>query len=1362
MLSKHLWKINSLLIQNNFLSSQGRIITNSFSSLKTTLLITIIFMVSTPIFADASLVINEINYDDKGADFIEYVELKNISGSTIDFSVTPYVLDLINGDTKNSYKTINIKTGTVDNNDYFVICGDNTTVPNCDFDSSPSTGFLQNDVEAIVLKLGGFIVDTVSYEGDVTGYVEGTAAGSDSHTIALISLSRFPDGTDTNNNNSDFALKCITPGTENNIVDSSGCYALSINDPIAITEGNNGNKTIDFTVSLSHAATQDITVDYATADNTATANSDYSSIASKTLTFPANNNTVQTVTVTINGDEIDEGTSETFYINLTNSSNNSQISDNQGTGTITDDDTAGLTVTETSGTLVNESGTTDTFTIVLDSKPTSDVEISIASGDIGETTVDKSSLFFTTGNWSIAQIITVTGVDDGAVSDGNQTTTVTLSVVDANSDDQYDTLTDTVNVTTVDNDIAGVAVSPTSLTVNELSGTASFTVKLNTQPSGSSSVTIPLSTSSNCTISPTTSITIASADWNTSKSVIVTAIDDAIDNATNRTCTITTGDPTSGDTDYGNLVANDVSNVSVSVQDDDIAGIDDVSGNINLIEGGATGSYDIKLSSQPSDDVEITVTANTQTAVSKDGGTNLSNNVVLTFTNGDWNIAQTITVQAIDDSAVEGNHISIISHKITGTVNDGNYPTTLILGNVTANITDNDNPPTTDTGGSSTPLPNKMTVFAKFAGQGSGIVTSSPHGINCRTEAGECKAEFDTASKMKLTVKPDSGSEFDRWSGKNCDTEIFLTSNRTCTAYFKLTPRTLTVSYPENSIIISSPQGINCGNNNQECSHKFEGGETINLSAIPNNDYILDSWSENCSDGKIQLLENATCSATLITKPAESVVITPVDPIVPDIIPPTTNTDSEDLTTSNVDESTILTNTVSFSEQNYEVAENAGQIEITATRIGIEGKVTVELWSSASDYNITETLVWNDGLDGDITVPITIIDNDIVDGNKEIILSLGNAENTKLELNTSVLTIIDDDKLPNISIDKITTLTTLPPLANNTCSSANILKTTCNFNWKDAKNILIEKQGSIGNAIIVTDINNQGRISNSKIVEDVQVTGGIVSGYITNLGTLSNFEFVGASITGMNTKGEIIGILSSKIFNNSKIGGSFENIRLAPNTHIIGGILKKTIIGDKKQPAILENLHIESKSYISNVIIAENVTYGESVIFTNVELRTKIAQLPVLGDSIVIDPYGNFMNTSSAKFTGGVSENGGLFQRKSTINHQSQITITSNLLVDVKHIGKQADILVVAAHTINGKNDFYMLNFESKPIIWNGNFADLIAFQSLTKLAPVEAIEIWNNPLDIAGSVMVYVGYRLADGRIVYSPKDMIEMDFVE
>ena len=113
---------------------------------------------------------------------------------------------------------------------------------------------------------------------------------------------------------------------------------VSIND-VTISEGNSGTKVATFTVTRS-GGTAAFDVNFATSDATATvADSDYVA-ASNTLHFGANENT-KTISVTINGDTKVEA-NETFNVLLSNATNGATISDNQGVGTITNDDSAPL------------------------------------------------------------------------------------------------------------------------------------------------------------------------------------------------------------------------------------------------------------------------------------------------------------------------------------------------------------------------------------------------------------------------------------------------------------------------------------------------------------------------------------------------------------------------------------------------------------------------------------------------------------------------------------------------------------------------------------------------------------------------------------------------------------------------------------------------------------------------------------------------------------------------------------------------------------------------------------------------------------------------------------------------------------
>ncbi|MDJ1173777.1 Ig-like domain-containing protein [Roseofilum capinflatum] len=160
--------------------------------------------------------------------------------------------------------------------------------------------------------------------------------GEDSKTVALPIIDDTVDEPDETISFEVTAQNNATIGAQStttlNIADNDAEPNLSINDVTV----NEDAGTLAFTVSLDAASAQEITVDYATADGTATAGSDYTSI-NGTLTFAAGE-TSQEITVTITDDSLDE-TNETFTVDLS-SANNATISDAQGVGTITDNDVA--------------------------------------------------------------------------------------------------------------------------------------------------------------------------------------------------------------------------------------------------------------------------------------------------------------------------------------------------------------------------------------------------------------------------------------------------------------------------------------------------------------------------------------------------------------------------------------------------------------------------------------------------------------------------------------------------------------------------------------------------------------------------------------------------------------------------------------------------------------------------------------------------------------------------------------------------------------------------------------------------------------------------------------------------------------
>lgn len=96
-------------------------------------------------------------------------------------------------------------------------------------------------------------------------------------------------------------------------------------------------------------------------------------------------------------------------------------------------------------------------------------------------------------------------------------------------------------------------------------------------------------------------------------------------------------------------------------------------------EGGATDTYNLSLRSAPSNDVVVSITPDVELEVDKPQ---------VTFTTGNWDQWQTVTVTAKNDSDHELNHTGTITHSAvsTDTLYDG-----LAIDSVEVSITDNDN-----------------------------------------------------------------------------------------------------------------------------------------------------------------------------------------------------------------------------------------------------------------------------------------------------------------------------------------------------------------------------------------------------------------------------------------------------------------------------------------------------------------------------------------------------------------------------------------------------------------------------------------------------------------------------------------------
>jgi uncharacterized repeat protein (TIGR02543 family) len=149
---------------------------------------------------------------------------------------------------------------------------------------------------------------------------------------------------------------------------------------------------------------------------------------------------------------------------------------------------------------------------------------------------------------------------------------------------------------------------------------------------------------------------------------------------------------------------------------------------------------------------------------------------------------------------------------------------------------------------------------------GNGTVTSSPAGIDCGTD---CTEEYEAGTSVALTATPDTGYQFDGWTG-DCDVDgnVTMDADRTCGATFSILPPItyqLTVTNGGNGTVTSSPAGIDCGT---DCTEEYEAGTSVALTATPDTGYQFDGWTGDCDvDGNVTIDADRTCGATFSILP---------------------------------------------------------------------------------------------------------------------------------------------------------------------------------------------------------------------------------------------------------------------------------------------------------------------------------------------------------------------------------------------------------------------------------------------------------------------------------------------------------------
>ena len=465
---------------------------------------------------------------------------------------------------------------------------------------------------------------------------------------------------------------------------------------------------LEFTIRISPPQpTSAVTVQYSTADGTATGGSDYTSFNGSTLSIPLGQDSA-TIAIPITNDNLDEADVETFTLRLTlptAATLTGGVTELTATGSIVDDDdTPVLTISGPDGALsyvAEDTSVPVTFTLSLSGGSSEDVTLDyatgLATGDIsarsglgrateGDDYIAASGVVtFLPGEK--AKTITVQ-VQDDHISEGTEFFGLNLSNL-RNAEFTNQQTKESASVGILDNDTRSVVISRSRIVLEEptqgaTATTDSYTVVLTSQPTATATVAVDAASDPAVSLDKT-SLTFTALTWNTPQTVTITPVRDAdaIDEFVTVSHTVTGGD-------YEGLRADDV---GVRVDDSDARDVIVSKSTLPLTEGN-DDTYTVELASQP--------TATTTVSISVAGDAQLTiDPTELTFTTSSWNTPQTITVTAThDDDASDstatlthvagGSDYVSVTKTVSVTVTDDDPDVTVSFGAMSYTVAEGD------------------------------------------------------------------------------------------------------------------------------------------------------------------------------------------------------------------------------------------------------------------------------------------------------------------------------------------------------------------------------------------------------------------------------------------------------------------------------------------------------------------------------------------------------------------------------------------------------------------------------------------------------------------------------------------------
>jgi len=894
-----------------------------------------------------------------------------------------------------------------------------------DFATTDGTAtLLDNDyVQALAANSSGTI-SAGSTTGTISVIVNGDVVdegGSEEFTITISNIQNAAAGTLT------------ATGT----IDNDDVSTISV-DNVSVTEGNSGTVTMSFVAELSTPRSVDVTFDYTTLDVTATAGVDYESISGTDGIIETGNLSSSPISVTINGDNLEEGGDETFTFEISNIQNATGGPTVTSTGTIIEDDEVPQLTISSASIEEGDLGTSIMNLEVSVSNPsTEEITFNYDTSDNSSATAGVDYVAVDSGEGSIAANslsttipVTINGdeLDEGA----NETFTVTISnPVNATL------FVDTATATITDDDAVEITIIDA-----EVDEENNVIVTVNMAGTSASDVSVNYSTANGSAVSGGDFIAISdqtlswSAGQTGDRTFQIIIVDDSIDESEQESFMVNlSGAQNAAVLDASALITindNDTAVVSIT---DALAVVEGDSGSTTAtfvvsIEGGLTSTNDITFNYQT---IDNTATANDDylsksgNSMISAGSTSTSINIVVNGDEIDEGNTESFRMQLTNiQNASEGTSIAsaviddddtaffTIADATIQEANEGQSPTlsfdvtlsTSVVGNTTFNYE------TSDLG--------QGIGFAEF-----GLDYEAVNGQGTITDG-------SVSTTIDVPIIGDNNLE-----SAQENFEITLTAvseNVTVNDPDDLVATGTITDDDGNPVLSISDRTFGEGTGNAIISVDMAGANqtssaSVNYqisdgSAVEGDDYTATlmtgtlNWGVGEFAPKDIMIEIAEDQ---IDEPTENFTIAISSAVGADI------SGTEDIAeisiTDNDEPPSILLNS------SYSVSEEGGTATITVSTSHASSETVSVTYATSNgsatnpaDYtSVTDTLTWSPGQFGDRSFTVPIVSDDIDEQDETINIALTNAINGVIDSGNgvSVLTIEDDDTT-EISIDDVT------------------------------------------------------------------------------------------------------------------------------------------------------------------------------------------------------------------------------------------------------------------------------------------------------------------------------------------------------